>query len=47
MDIRVLLKQMVEREASDLYLTVDSPPGTIVSCPVGIGFRINKDNTIH
>lgn len=26
MDIRVLLKQMVEREASDLYLTVDSPP---------------------
>jgi len=26
MDIRILLKQMVEREASDLYLTVDSPP---------------------
>ena len=26
MDIRVLLKQMVDREASDLYLTVDSPP---------------------
>ncbi len=26
MDIRILLKQMVEREASDLYLTVESPP---------------------
>jgi len=26
MDIRVLLQQMVDREASDLYLTVDSPP---------------------
>ncbi len=26
MDVRILLKQMVEREASDLYLTIDSPP---------------------
>jgi twitching motility protein PilU len=26
MDIRILLKQMVEKGASDLYLTVDSPP---------------------
>ncbi len=26
MDIRILLKEMVERGASDLYLTVDSPP---------------------
>ena len=26
MDVRSLLKVMVEREASDLYLTVDRPP---------------------
>ena len=26
MDIKALLKGMVEREASDLYLTVDLPP---------------------
>lgn len=26
MDVRLLLKEMLEREASDLYLTVDSPP---------------------
>jgi twitching motility protein PilU len=26
MDIRTLLKVMVERESSDLYLTVDAPP---------------------
>jgi twitching motility protein PilU len=26
MDIRTLLEQMLERDASDLYLTVDSPP---------------------
>ena len=26
MDIRTLLKVMVDQEASDMYLTVDSPP---------------------
>ena len=26
MDIRTLLKVMVDQEASDLYLTVDAPP---------------------
>ena len=25
-DVRLLLKEMVDRGASDLYLTVDSPP---------------------
>ncbi len=37
MDVRILLKQMVEREASDLYLTVDSPPIVRVegvNCPL-------------
>src|SRR5262245_19716368 len=26
MDVRVLMSEMVERNASDLYVTVDSPP---------------------